>query len=193
MSVNIVERKLHEWAQGKSSEDTRIAVFYKIRDIPYAVIPELNNPRRYHDILELNRGSCTPKHFLLCHIYQKIGLEVLYAVYPFRWSDFGAVYPPELQELAAVMPISYHLACKVDIAGKLVLVDATIDPALQKIGLPVNKEWDGFSDTLLAVNPCGEEQLYHPSEAYFLQPAIIDEKSLAFYSRLNSWLEKTRE
>lgn len=192
MSGNIVERKLREWTEGKSREEARTAIFRKIRDIPYAVIPELNNPKKYHGILKLNRGSCTPKHFLLCYMYQKMGLEVLYAVYPFRWSDFGAVYPPELQELAAAMPISYHLACKVDISGKLVLVDATIDSALQTIGLPVNKEWDGFSDTLLAVNPCGEEQLYHPSEAHFMQPATIDEKSLTFYNRLNSWLEKIR-
>ncbi len=192
MATDIVDRKLREWTHGKSAKDARITIFYKIRDIPYAVIPELNDPERYKDVLKLNRGSCTPKHFLLYYMYQKIGLEVLYAVYPFRWSDFATIYPPELQELAETMPLSYHLACKVDMDGKLVLVDATIDPALQKIGLPVNKRWDGFSDTLLAVNPCGEEQLYHPSEVRFMQLPITDEKSLAFYNRLNLWLEEIR-
>ncbi|MBM3119226.1 MAG: hypothetical protein FJ006_06685 [Chloroflexi bacterium] len=192
MATDIVDRKLHDWTRGKNAKDARISIFYKIRDIPYAVIPELNDPERYVDILKFNRGSCTPKHFLLCYMYQKIGLEVLYVVYPFRWNDFEAVYPPELQRLADAMPISYHLACKVDIDGKLVLVDATIDPALQKIGLPVNKKWDGLSDTLLAVNPCGEEQLYHPSEIHFMQPPTADEQSLAFYNRLNVWLKDTR-
>jgi len=91
------------------------------------------------------------------------------------------------------MPVSYHLACKVNIDERLVLVDATIDPALQKVGLPVNKEWDGISDTLLAINPCGEEQLYHPSEASLMQPQVTDEKSLAFYNGINSWMEKLRE
>jgi len=192
MGTDIIDRKLLEWTHGKSAKDARIAIFYKIRDIPYAVIPELNHPERFVDILKLNRGSCTPKHFLLCHMFQKIGLEVLYAVYPFQWSDFEALYPPELQELAKTMPISYHLACKVNIEGNLVLVDATIDPALQKLGLPVNEKWDGFKDTLLAMNPCGEEQLYHPSEAHLMQPPNTDEKSLAFYDGLNSWLEKVR-
>lgn len=190
--VDIADIKLHEWTRGKSAEDARITIFYNIRDMPYAVIPELNDPERYTDILKLNRGSCTPKHFLLCYMYQKIGLEVLYAVYPFRWSEFEIVYPPELQQLAKAMPLSYHLACKVDIDGNLVLVDATMDPALQKIGLPVNQKWNGFSNTLLAVNPCGEEQLYHPSEARFMLPPTTDEESLAFYNRLNSWLENIR-
>lgn len=192
MDTNIVDLKLYEWTRGKSAKDARITIFYKIRDIPYAVIPDLNDPERYIDILKLNKGSCTPKHFLLCYMYQKIGLEVLYAVYPFRWSDFETVYPSELQKLADAMPLSYHLTCKANIDGNLVLVDATVDPALQKIGLPVNQKWDGLSDTLLAMNPCGEEQLYHPSEAHLMLSPTADDKSLAFYNRLNLWLEDIR-
>jgi hypothetical protein len=190
---DVVDHKVHEWTHGKQAQDARIAIYYKIRNIPYAVIPELNDPRQYVRILDFKRGSCTPKHFLLCDMYRKMGLEVLYAVYPFRWGDFGTIYPPELQELAEAMPVSYHLACKADINGNLVLVDATLDPALEKLGLPINKRWDGFTDTLLAVNPCGEEQLYHPSEACFMEPQKIDEKSSAFYTALNSWLETIRE
>jgi len=90
------------------------------------------------------------------------------------------------------MPLGYHLACKVNIDGNLILVDATLDPALQKIGLPVNEEWDGFNDTLSAINPCGDGELYHPSEAYLMQPGILDEKSLVFYNALNSWLDEIR-
>jgi hypothetical protein len=191
--ADIVDRKLHEWTRGKSAKDARITIYYKIRDIPYAVIPELNDSEQYIHILEFNRGSCTPKHFLLCDMYQRIGLELLYAVYPFRWDEFALLYPPELRRLAKAMPIGYHLACKVDIDGRFILVDATLEPALQKIGLPVNREWDGIRDTLLAVNPCGEEQLYHPSEARSTQPGITDEKSLAFINGLNAWLEKLRE
>lgn len=192
MPTNIIELKLHEWIRGMNAIEARVTIFYKIRDIPYAVTPELNSYGQYIDIIKLNRGSCTPKHLLLCYMYQKIGLEVLYAVYPFKWGDFETIYPPELQKLAKAMPLSYHLACKVDINGKFVLVDATLDPALQKSGLPVNKKWDGLRDTLLAIKPCGEEQLYHPSEAYLMQSQIVDEKSLTFYNRLNTWLDVAR-
>lgn len=192
-TTDIIGQKLHDWAQEKSAREARVAIYYKIREIPYAVIPDLISPEQYTNMLKLNRGSCSPKHLLLCNMYQRIGLEVLYVVYPFRWDEFELLYPPELREMAKEMPMGYHLACRVEIDEKLVLVDATLDPALQKVGLPVNKEWDGISDTLLAVNPCGEEQLYHPSEACFMEPRITDEKSQAFYYGLNSWMEKLRE
>jgi hypothetical protein len=70
-------------------------------------------------------------------------------------------------------------------------VDATLDPVLKKLGLPVNMEWDGTSSTLLPIEPCGEEQLYHPSEAYLMRPRLDDE-SIAFYNELNTWLDKVR-
>ncbi|MBM3166293.1 MAG: hypothetical protein FJZ83_04935 [Chloroflexi bacterium] len=190
--TDIIDRKLHEWTQGKSITDARISIYYKVRDIPYAVIPDFNGPEQYVDMLRLNRGSCTPKHLLMCKMYQRLGLEVLYAVYPFRWDAFEAIYPPRLRRLAQAMPLSHHLACKVDINGNLILVDATLDLGLQKLGLPVTQKWDGHSDTNLAMNPCDEEQLYHPLEAHLMQPRTLDEKSLSFYNALNSWLDEIR-
>jgi len=190
--ADIIDEKLCQWTQGKSELDARITIYNKIRNIPYAVIPELNSPERYIDIIKLNKGSCTPKHFLLCHMYQKIGLEVLYVVYPFRWDEFETMYPPDLRQLARAMTTSYHLACRVNLDGRLMLVDATIDPPLQKIGLAVNIEWDGRSDTLLAMQPCGAEEIYHPNEALLMPPRIVDKESLEFYNSLNFWLEKIR-
>jgi len=191
-----VDEKFREWTRGKNAVQARISIYRRIRDIPYAVVPELNDAERYVDILNLGRGSCTPKHFLLGNMFQRLGMLVLYAVYPFRWDDFGTYYPPRLRQLAEELPTSYHLTCKVDIDGQLVLVDATLDSALMKqalerFGLTVNREWDGVSNTLLPMNPCGEEQLYHPSEAYLMQ-ARYDEKQLAFYRELNSWFEDVR-
>jgi hypothetical protein len=190
--ADIIDQKLHEWAYRKSELDARIAIYYQIRDIPYAVIPDLISHAQYSDMLKFNRGSCTPKHFLLCQMYQRIGLEVWYAVYPFRWSEFEAIYPEKLSRQARDMPSGYHLACKININDNLVLVDATLDMPLQKLGLPVNEGWDGISDTLLAIEPCGEEELYHPSEAYLMQPRIADQKSRTFYDGLNLWLEQIR-
>jgi len=195
-NMAMVDEKFREWTRGKNAVQARISIYRGIRDIPYAVVPELNDAERYVDIIKLGRGSCTPKHFLLGNMFQRLGMLVLYAVYPFRWDDFGTYYPPRLRRLAEELPTSYHLACKVDIDGELVLVDATLDSALMKqalerFGLTVNKEWDGVSNTLLPMNPCGEEQLYHPSEAYLMQ-ARYNEKQLAFYRELNSWFEDVR-
>ena len=187
-----INNTLHEWIKGKSPLEARIEIFNRIRDIPYAVIHELNDSEHYVNILEFNRGSCTPKHFLLANMYDRIGLRVLYVVYPYKWDEFEDLYPPDLVELAREMPVCFHLACRVEIDGKLVYVDATLDPALAAVGLPVNKDWDGISDTMLPVNPCGEEQIYHTSEAYLMQAQNVDEKATVSYERLNSWMDKLR-
>jgi hypothetical protein len=189
---DIVEIRFREWTQGKTPKEARIAIFNQIRDIPYAVIPELNHPRHYVKILELNRGSCTPKHFLLCTMFQKLRLQVLYIVRQYKWDEFEDLYPPELGNLAREMPVGNHLACKVEIEGKLVIVDTTLDPALAIVGLPVNKDWDGISDTLLPVEPCGEEQVYYPSEADLIQVQQTNQMTQSFYSGLNSWMELLR-
>jgi hypothetical protein len=188
----IAEQKLRQWTEGKSLVDARISIFYAIRDIPYAVVPELNNYRNYMDILVFNRGSCTPKHLLLGYMFQRLGLDIFYAVYPFKWSDFAALYEPELQQLAAAMPICHHLVCKLDLDSRLVLVDATIDTSLGKLGLPVNLTWDGCSDTSLAVIPCGEEMLYHPSEAELMVPRVLSETEHKFFVKLNRFLDQVR-
>lgn len=190
----ILDDKFRQWTQGKDPVQARISVYEKVRDIPYAVLPDLIDAERYVDILKLGRGSCTPKHFLLGYMFQRLGLLVLYAVYPFRWGERAEVlddYPQQLRELSRELPMSHHLACKVEIDRKLVLVDATLDPPLANAELPVNQKWDGFSDTLLPMAPCGEEEVFHPLEAHLMQ-ARYDEKSLAFYDELNACLEMVR-
>ncbi len=189
---SIVEQTFTQWTEGKGPLQARIHVYEEVRNIPYAVVPGLNSAEHYTGILEHGKGSCMPKHLLLGHMYERLALMVLYAVYPFRWSDAGVDYPPSIRLLAEELPTSYHLACRVDIAGRLVLVDATLDPALEKLGLPVNRTWDGESDTILPVQPCGEEQLFHTSEARLAEVPKTDEKSMKFYNELNRWLDQIR-
>jgi hypothetical protein len=188
---SIVAERFRQWTAGRDDLQARVAIFEKVRDIPYAIVPELNDAERYAGILALGKGSCTPKHFLLSSMYQQLGLSVLYAVYPFRWAEVEVPYPPGLRKLAEALSLSYHLACRVEIEGRLVLVDATLDPVLEQMGLPVNRDWDGLSDTRLAIHPSGEEELYHPSEAASLR-APPDGDRLAFSNALNRWLEDLR-
>jgi hypothetical protein len=188
---NVIDKKFREWAEGKNDMEARISIFNRIRDIPYATIPDLVNSERYMEIFSVGKGSCTPKHLVLCDMYQRLGLFVLYVVYPFRWDEVEIDYPPGLLKLARALPTSHHLACKVEINGELILVDATLDPPLKEMGLHVNEEWDGVSNTVLPINPCGEEEIHHPLEASLLT-AQTDEKALAFYNGLNHWLDEFR-
>jgi len=190
---DIVGRTLHMWTAGKSGTAAMIEVFHRIRDIPYGVLPELNSMSEYRRILDTNMGSCTPKHLLMCDMYSRMGLNVLFAVYPYRWAEFEELYPPDLWKLAQQMGPVNHLACRVEINGRYVLADATVDPPLSAIGLPFTASWDGESDTALPVLPLGEEELYHPSEAELMPPPDLDDNALAFYEGLNQYFQRIRD
>jgi hypothetical protein len=191
-SQDIVGITLRKWTAGKKGKAAMIAVFEKIRDIPYGVLPELNSPAAYTRILELNMGSCTPKHLLMCEMYRRLGLDVLYVVYPYRWAEFEEIYPPQLWKLAQQMAPVNHLACKVEINGRYVLLDATIDPPLASIGLPCTANWDGESETALPVLPTGEEEIYFPDEAELMPPPDLDDNARAFYQGLNDYFQEIR-
>ncbi len=189
---SVVEQRFLEWTAGRTPIEARISIYEQIRDIPYAIIPELNSPANYSRILNLGKGSCTPKHLLLADMFERLGITVLLAVYPFRWTDVEIDFPAEIKAFIDRLPDDYHMACKAEIDGRLVLVDATVDAPLERLGLPVTRNWDGFSDTLPAVEPAGEEQLFHPSEARFINSVMTDEAHLEFFQKLNAWLDEVR-
>jgi hypothetical protein len=191
--LSVVDNLFRELTEGRNDLEVRISIFERIRDIPYAIVPRLISAENYLEILKIGKGSCTPKHLLLADLYKKLGLTVLLAVYPFRWADVDIELPPRLKKQANSLPDDHHLACKVEIEGKLVLIDATVDMPLQILGLPVNIGWDGKVDMLMPVNPSGDEQLFDPSEAKYINNVYIDDEHLAFFNSLNHWLSEIRQ
>ena len=188
-----VDNLFHELTEGKNDREARISIFERIRDIPYAIVPRLISAQNYLEILKIGKGSCTPKHLLLADLYESLGLTVLLTVYPFRWADVDIELPLDLEKQAHSLPDDHHLACKVEMEGRLVLIDATMDLPLQILGLPVNRLWDGKADMLMPINPSGDEQLFHPSEAEYINNVYIDDDHLAFFHGLNYWLSQLRQ
>lgn len=189
---DLIERNLLQWTEGKAGKEALIGIYNHIRDIPYKVITGLNDPVNYERIVEVNAGSCTPKHLLLAEMYSRLGLDVLLVVYPYLWTEFEDIYPEHLFKLAQNMPPANHLACLVYINGRYTLVDATVDLPLGKLGIPVNPCWDGESDTLLPVLATGVEEIYHPSEAALMPPPESEPAILNFYDELNKFLDGIR-
>lgn len=201
MNSNIIDVRFDEWTAGLDPKAARIAVFNKIRDIPYMIIPELRSPEAGPSgILEKSCGSCQPKHWLLAIYFKKLGIPVKYATYPFYWHAGHFIkYPVEIKEMMKALPVSNHLAIKAYIEGNWVLVDATYDLALAKAGFPVNRNWDGLGPTHNAVHPL-EEVLHDTPEERVAYDAKIreryteSEKSalVAFIPKLNDWFESLR-
>ncbi|OPY39064.1 MAG: hypothetical protein A4E35_00298 [Methanoregula sp. PtaU1.Bin051] len=153
---SLVSLRFSEWTKGLDEHQSMISIFYHIRDIPYS----LRSGSRFHDpvqagelLLETGRGSCTPKHYLLAEMFKRLNVPVVFATFPFLWNDQKIRYPPELRDLASGLPVAYHLACRVQLGCRWVLVDATWDPPLGSFGFPVNAHWDGYADTKCAVTP----------------------------------------
>jgi len=188
---DIISEKLSLWTKGQDSLEARISVFRKIRDIPYAIIPEVIHPEKYLDILKINKGSCSPKHFLLADLLERLGLTVFYSVWQFLWKDIPIEWPLQLKKLVEEMPVNTHLALRVKIEDEFVLVDATLDPKLRILGIPIN-DWDGRGNTLLPIQPLGEEAWHYREEREVMVPNF-EEKSLVFYQKLNYWMEKVRK
>jgi len=196
----IIER-FEAWTKGLNPREARISIFTHIRDIPYYLVPQIDDPRRWAgSILKNNKGSCSPKHYLLGLLFEKLGIKISYVTYPFRWSGQGIKYPPELKKLAAGSPIGYHVACKAYLKNRWVLVDATWDTALKKRGFPINDGWDGVSDTLNAVIPL--EELVHKTLDERLtyvagKKALWTPEERASYAKFieefNRWAETLRD
>ncbi len=198
---HIIAEKLVYWTQDLGPKESRIAIFEHIRDIPYAIVTGLGHPIQGPTrMLDQKRGYCEPKHVLMHAMYRRLRIPVKYATYPFRWEAQDLNYPRKLEKLADKMPTGYHLACKVHIKGKWILVDATFDLPLKRLGFPVNERWDGVGNTLNAVKP--EEECIHENEEERIEYLrarewrLLTRKekalSLRFYDELNKWLQQAR-
>jgi transglutaminase-like putative cysteine protease len=144
--TSLVNDTFSEWTHGLDTRESMISIFSHIRDIPYSLIVPMSDPKTSPEqLLVAGKGSCGPKHYLLAEMYRKLNLSVVYATIAFSWTDPDFHYPPELRKQAIRLPIAHHLACRVQIGCRWILVDATWDRPLAKAGFPINDHWDGYS------------------------------------------------
>ncbi|MDP2923175.1 MAG: hypothetical protein Q8O30_05575 [Candidatus Omnitrophota bacterium] len=201
MSEEVILEKFYAWTKKLRSKEARIAVFEHIRDIPYAIVPELRDPYHGPDkLLKLNRGPCQAKHYLLGRLFVRLGIPVQYATYSFGWNSSFIKYPQDLKKVVEGLPLAYHLACKAHINDKWILVDATWDLPLRKAGFRVNEKWDGVNDTMNAVVPVEEVDHASIAERFRYETerrSSHSEKEKANYAqfidKFNIWLESLRK
>ncbi|NMB80131.1 MAG: transglutaminase domain-containing protein, partial [Methanomicrobiales archaeon] len=148
------DEKFREWTRDQDLQGSLVSIFEHIRDIPYSLmVPAPEGAPAGERLLAAGRGSCGAKHYLLTEMFRRLGVEVVYATFPFLWNNPDLHYPADLRELSRHLPVAYHLACRARINHRWILVDATWDLPLGRAGFPVNEHWDGQSDTLCAVKP----------------------------------------
>ncbi|HLC84968.1 MAG TPA: hypothetical protein VJH22_04200 [Candidatus Nanoarchaeia archaeon] len=155
-----------------------IDTFNSVRDLPYHC-PESKDD---HD------HRCWGKHRILFKKLKELGCHVRYRVCEFSWDDLRL--PKEIVKLSP-KKLDYHLYVEVQLDGKWIALDCSDDS-----GLPSYTNWDGKSDTELAVK-C--RRVLSPEESATIEE--FDRKNYAsiiaeyhdLYTAINKFLNKIRK
>jgi transglutaminase-like putative cysteine protease len=150
MENDIIRETLSSWTHGCDPLKARIAVFNRVRDIPYSY-PSSRDPV---EVLQVGRGSCSGKHYLLGELFRLLGLPVRHMLCTHRFNESPLVFPPPMQEMLRKNEIvDLHDYLQIAVDGTWVDIDATWERGLREFGFPVNEDWDGKSAMVLSVVP----------------------------------------
>lgn len=157
-----------------------IELYNKVQEIPFYCLEDRDTDL----LLQKNKGSCSEKHLFLGSEFEKLGILVKYILIKFDWNDLPI--PKEIIKKKD-SSIGLHLALKIKIKNKWIYVDATWDPKLEKIGFPVTKNWNGETDTKLAVRP---KEIIELNKKPAKRVKVSENKE--FFKLLNKWLGEQR-
>ena len=150
MDQEPIDSAFKEWTRGLDPVKARIALFERVRDLPYQY-PASRDPV---EVLRAGAGSCSGKHYLLGALFRRLGLQVRHMLCTHRFNESGLPFPDEMQGMLLKNEIvDVHDYLQVLVDGNWVDVDVTWDSGLRDFGFPVNEGWDGKSSMLLTVSP----------------------------------------
>ncbi len=192
--------KFRSWTDGLDLVESRVALFERVRDIPFRPTVKLYSEWDAPDrTIAQNFGGSEAKSILLGTLFEMLNIRVMYATYSFRWENLRVEYPSNLRQYVRAIPVSFHTAFKANIDGEWVMIDPTYDLPLGKVAFRVNRSWNGSSDMMLGV--VEREEIVHTDPVERAKYAKLrhdryDEEQTAslteFYENLNSWLETLR-
>jgi transglutaminase-like putative cysteine protease len=194
MNDDPIRAALQEWTRGRDPLAARIAVFERVRDIPYQY-PSSRDPK---EVLRTGRGSCSGKHYLLGEMLRGLGLGVRNMICTHRFNESPLPFPDEMQALLLKNEIvDLHDYLQVSIDGQWIDIDATWENELREFGFPVNDEWDGRSSMLLTVSP--DEQTTVQGDAAKMKEEMLSKLThrqrgmrKQFLEALAKWVDELR-
>lgn len=192
MANDPIREAFEDWTKGLDPIRSRIVLFEKVRDIPYAY-PTSRDPV---EVLTNSRGSCSGKHYLLGEMYRRLGLPARHLICSHRFNESPIVFPEEMQEtLRKNEIVDLHDYLQVEVDGLWVDVDATWEAGLRAFGFPVNEDWDGKSPMALSV--VAEELTFVERDPERQKEAMLSkltprQRTLRsqFLEALNDWVQE---
>lgn len=194
MDTKLRKRIIKEWTGNLPLNKKIIVLFERVRDIPYGSI----GSRNPEDVYNKNKGTCSGKHELLKELYKELGIKVRDFVVTHCFNDLKIRFPSEIKEiLKRNKIIDFHNFIKIFNKNKWVIIDATWDKPLKKLGFSVNENWNGKSDMKICVIPREIKEVNNPikfkKQKLKKLPKQIQEDRELFLKKLTKWLDKLRQ
>lgn len=131
-------------------------VYHAVRNIPYGSTGERDPVK----IIANNLGSCSGKHILLRDLLREIGMEaeiITMFTHFNRGIHSHPAMPAELRAMIEGEEVhDFHQYVRARRNGHWIRLDATWHDLLIHYGFPVNHNWRGEGDTVLAASPIRE-------------------------------------
>ena len=163
-----------------------IGLFKRVQNVPYFLFRHRDSKK----LFKLKKGGCAEKAIWLGNKLKEMDIPVKYYRIEFKWEELPI--PKEIIKLKKKGPIklrkkgpAHHLVLKAKVNNKWLWLDPTWDPGLEKGGFPVTKNWNGKTNTKLAVRPVKIEE-FEPND-----PSDIE--LTEFTRALNKYLDNMRK
>lgn len=188
----LIDQKYAEWTAGLDPLRARIALFERVRDIPYSY-PASRDPE---EVLRAGVGTCSGKHYLLGELYRRLGLRVRHVICSHRFNESDLPFPDSMQAMLRRDEIvDMHDYVQLEVDGDWIDIDATWEKGLREFGFPVIEEWDGKSSMMLSVVP--DEHVVVDGEAARTKEELLAKLSprqrklrKEFLDAMNRWMEE---
>jgi hypothetical protein len=176
-----------------SGSTSVIDVYHAVRKIPYGSTGERNPVK----VIANNLGSCSGKHILLRDLLREVGCEAEIITMFTHFNRGIPSHPAMPTDLRAMIDgedvCDFHHYVRVRMDEGWRKLDATWHDALIPYGFPVNRDWKGESDTVLAATPIREypavEDLVTWKEQLLTQLTSEQREFRGkFFTRLTEWM-----
>ena len=189
---NYIKGILSEF-EGQDNQQKIVGLFRLVRDIPYGGM----GSRDPEKVWELRTGTCSGKHLLLGKLYEEIGINVKFMMCLSEFNFLKDCFPDNLKKILEQNKIpDYHNYLRISYNDKLVDVDVTFDLPLKKFGFPVNVDWDGTTNCIIAFRPI---EIYEVSDLIHEKmnklnrlPKETQEIRIKFIDEITKWMKQVR-
>ncbi|MBV9641925.1 MAG: transglutaminase domain-containing protein [Verrucomicrobia bacterium] len=170
-----------------------VDIYHAVRKIPYGSTGERDPVK----VIANNLGSCSGKHILLRDLLREVGWKAEIITMFTHFNRGVPSHPAMPADLRAMIDgedvCDFHHYVRIRIHEDWHKLDGTWHDALIPYGFPVNRDWEGHSDTILAATPIREypaiEDLVAWKEQLLTQLTPEQREFRAkFFTRLTEWM-----